>query len=227
LVLLLLGLAVPLTAQTTSGSLQGTVKDAQGAVLPGVAVTAYSDALVARKMTAYTDDRGVYRFPSLPVGSYVIEAELAGFVKVRQEDIRVKLGSALAIDITLPQATVSEAITVSAEAPVLSVVSNSVSSNFDTKFIDRQPLPRNYYSIIQSAPGVNMDYTATSGSAMLAYGGYSERQNAYTLDGVNVADAGSGQHWVLPSIQWMEEIQVGGLGAAASTAVAPEGSSTV
>jgi len=215
LILLLLGLAVPLTAQTTSGSVQGTVKDAQGAVLPGVAVTASSDALVARKMTAYTDERGVYRFPSLPVGMYVVEAELAGFATVRQEDIRVKLGSALALDITLPQATVAEAITVSAEAPVVSVVSNSVSSNFDTGFLDRQPLPRNYYNVIQSAPGVNLDYTSSSGSAMLAYGGATEQQNAFTLDGVNVADAGSGQHWVLPSIQWMEEIQVGGLGAAA------------
>jgi hypothetical protein len=212
-VLLLLGLAVPLAAQSTSGSVQGTVKDAQGVVLPGVAVTAYSTALVVGKMTAYSDERGVYRFPSLPVGMYVIEAELAGFAKVRQEDIRVKLGGALAVDITLPQAKVAEAITVSAEAPVVSVVSNSVSSNFDTGFIDRQPLPRNYYNVIQSAPGVNIDYTSSSGSAMLAYGSYSEAQNAYTLDGVNVADAGSGQHWVLPSIQWMQEIQVGGLGA--------------
>jgi len=212
-VLLLLGLAAPLAAQSTSGSVQGTVKDAQGAVLPGVAVTAYSDALVVGKMTAYTDERGVYRFPSLPVGSYVIEAELAGFASVRQEDVRVKLGGALQVDITLPQAKVAEAITVSAEAPVVSVVSNSVSSNFDSGFIDRQPLPRNYYNIIQSAPGVNMDYTSSSGSAMLAYGSYTESGNAYTLDGVNVADAGSGQHWVLPSIQWMQEIQVGGLGA--------------
>ena len=48
---------------------------------------------------------------------------------------------------------------------------------------------------------------------MLAYGGTSESQNAFTLDGVNVADAGAGQHWLLPSIQWMEEIQIGGLGA--------------
>ena len=211
--LMLLALAEPLAAQSTSGSLQGTVKDAQGAVLPGVAVTAYSDALVARKTTAYTDERGVYRFPSLPVGSYVIEAELAGFASVRQEDVRVKLGGALQVDITLSQAKVAEAITVSAEAPVVSVVSNSVSSNFDVGFIDRQPLPRNYYSVIQSAPGVNMDYTQSSGSAMLAYGSYTESGNAYNLDGVNVADAGSGQHWVLPSIQWMQEIQVGGLGA--------------
>lgn len=213
LALLLLGLAAPLAAQTTSGSLQGTVKDAQGAVLPGVAVTVYSDALVARKMTAYTDAGGVYRFPSLAVGVYVVEAELAGFASVRQEDVRVKLGGALQLDITLPQAKIAEAITVSAEAPVVSMVNNTVATSFDQDYLVRQPLPRNFYTIIQAAPGVNVDYTASSGSAMLAYGGTGEGQNAFTMDGVNVADAAAGQHWILPSIQWMQEIQVGGLGS--------------
>jgi Carboxypeptidase regulatory-like domain len=212
-VLLLLGLAVPLTAQVTSGSLQGTVKDAQGAALPGVAVTASSNALVAGKLIATTDARGVYRFPSLPVGTYVIEAELAGFATVRQEDVVIRLGSSLAYDITLAQAKVAETITVSAEAPVVSVVSNTVASSFDTNFIDNQPLPRNYYAILTAAPGVTSDVTSSSGSSMMAYGGTSQLQNAYTLDGVNVADPGSGEYWLLPSIQWMEEIQIGGLGA--------------
>ncbi len=211
--LLLLGLAAPISAQSTSGSVQGTVRDSAGGVLPGVAVTVFSDALVARKMTTYTDERGIYRFPSLPVGSYVIEADLAGFVKQVKEDVRIKLGGALAIDIVLPQTKFKEEVTVSGEAPVVSVVSNTVATSFDTGYLDRQPLPRNYYSIIQSAPGVNVDYTASSGSAMLAYGGNGERQNAFTLDGLNVADSAAGQHWILPSIQWMQEIQVGGLGA--------------
>ena len=213
--LLLLGLAAPVGAQTTSGSVQGTVSDAEGGVLPGVTVTASSDALVAGQLVTVTNDRGVYRFPSLPVGSYALEAALAGFQTGRREGIRINLGSALSVDLTLQLATVTEQITVSAEAPLVSVVSNSVATSFDTGFIDAQPLPRNYYNVIASAPGVNIDYTSSSGSAMLAYGSYTESQHAFTLDGVNVADAGSGQHWLLPSIQWMEEIQIGGLGAAA------------
>ena len=81
--ILLSGLAVPLAAQSAStGSLQGTVKDADGGALPGVTVTASSDALVAGKLTAVTDERGTYRFPSLPPGTYAIEAELAGFQTV-------------------------------------------------------------------------------------------------------------------------------------------------
>jgi hypothetical protein len=211
---LLLALAAPAAAQSsTSGGIRGTVKDPQGGMLPGVAVTATSTALVAGKMTAYTDERGVYRFPSLPIGTYVLEAELAGFAKVRQEDVRISIGRELGIDITLSQAKVTEAVTVSAEAPVISTVGNQVSSYFDAKWIDRQPLPRNYYFILNAAPGVNADPTNVAASNMLAYGGTESRQNAYTLDGVNVADPGGGQYWVMASIQWMEEVRVGGLGA--------------
>jgi len=213
---LLLALAAPAAAQSsTSGGIRGTVKDPQGGVLPGVAVTATSAALIAGKTTAYTDERGVYRFPSLPIGTYVLEAELAGFAKVRQEGVRISIGRELGIDITLPQAKVAEAVMVTAEAPVVSTVGNQVSSYFDKNYIDRQPLPRNYYWILAAAPGVNIDTYNGIGttSNILAYGSYSARQNSYTLDGVNVADPGGGSYWQMASIQWMEEIRIGGLGA--------------
>lgn len=204
-VLLLAGAAVPLPAQTnTSGSLQGTVRDADGGALPGVTVTVSSDALVAREMRAITDARGGYRFPSLPPGVYVVEAEIAGFASVRQEGVRIRLGQALVVDVTMQLATVAEQLTVTGDAPLVSVVDNAVSASIDKDFLDRQPLQRNYYAVIAAAPGLN---------GMLAYGSTQQRQNAFTLDGVNVADPSSGEYWLLPSIQWMEEIQVGGLGA--------------
>lgn len=213
-VLTLLGLAGALAAQSSvSGSLQGRIRDAEGGSLPGVTVTAFSDALVAGQQVTVTDARGAYRFPSLPVGTYVVQAGLEGFQTARQEGIRIQLASALSVDLALQLATVSETIEVTAGAPIVSVVSNTVATSFDSEYIEKQPIQRNYYNIIKQAPGVNADYTSSSGSAMLAYGGTSESQNAFTLDGVNVADAGAGQHWILPSIQWMEEIQIGGLGA--------------
>jgi len=214
-VLLLCLAAAPVGAQATSGTVQGTVRDADGGVLPGATVSAISDALVAGRLVTTADERGAFRFPSLPPGAYVFEAQLSGFKTMRQEGVRVSLGQSLVVDLTLQLMVAEEAITVVAEAPLVSVVSNAVSTNFDSSFLDSQPLPRNYYNVIKAAPGVNFDYTSSSGSAMLAYGSYSERQSAFTLDGVNVADSGSGQHWILPAIQWMEEIQVAGLGAAA------------
>ncbi|MGE5235208.1 MAG: TonB-dependent receptor [Acidobacteriota bacterium] len=211
---LLLGLAASVAAQSvTTGSVQGTIKDPEGGVLPGATVTAYSDALITGRAIAVTDNRGLYRFPSLPVGSYAVEAELSGFQTVRREGVRIQIGQALSIDFVLPIAKVKEEIMVTAEAPVVSVVSNTVSTSFDTGFLDRQPVQRNYYSLLSAAPGVTIDITSSAGSSMMAYGGTSQSQNAYTLDGVNVADPASAEYWLLPSIQWMQEIQIGGLGA--------------
>jgi hypothetical protein len=212
--MLLLALAGTVSAQSVTGSVQGTVRDADGAVMPGVTVTAVSDALIAGKLIALTDDRGMYRFPSLPIGSYKLGTELSGFNPARRQ-VRVSIGGALSVDFTMTLAAVSESISVTADAPVLSTVANTVATNFDSEYIETAPLPRNFYQIVKAAPGVNSADTSTNGSSMLAYGGTSSNQNAFNLDGVNVADAGSGQHWILPSIQWMEEIQIGGLGAAA------------
>ncbi|HQP93392.1 MAG TPA: carboxypeptidase-like regulatory domain-containing protein, partial [Thermoanaerobaculia bacterium] len=204
IVLALTAGAGALVAQSTvSGSLQGRISDAEGNALPGVTITISSDALIAREMTTTSDERGAYRFPSLPVGVYAVTASLDGFQTARQDGIRIRLASTLAVDLALQLATVTEVIEVTASAPIVSVVNNTVSTSFDAQYLETQPIQRNYYQIIKAAPGVNADYTSSSGSAMLAYGGTSESQNAFTLDGVNVADAGAGQHWILPSIQWM------------------------
>ncbi len=216
LFLLVLGLAAPLGAQGgVTGTIQGTVTGPDGGLLPGVIVTATSDSLITGKVATVTGDRGSYRFPSLPPGSYDLEASLPGMKTDRREGVRVALGQALAVDFTIEMGEATGEIVVTGDSPLVSVVSNAVVNDFGTDFLTTAPLPRNFYTIIRSAPAVNIDYFQSSGSAMLAYGGTEERQNAFNIDGVNVADAGAGQHWVLPAIQWMQEIQVGGLGAPA------------
>ena len=103
--MLLLGLSEVANAQgSVTGSVQGTVKDADGGVLPGVMVTAVSKALVKGRMSTTSDVRGSWRFPALPPGSYAVEAELQGFKKVRRDGIRVSLGQAMAVDLVLPLA---------------------------------------------------------------------------------------------------------------------------
>lgn len=213
--ILLLGLSGSAYAQgTVTGSVQGTVKDTEGGPLPGATVTAVSTALVKGRMTTTTDARGSWRFPALPPGSYAFEAALQGFKKVRRDGVRVSLGQTMAVDLSLPLASVAAEAVVTAEAPIVSVVENKVSTSFGGDFIDKQAVPRNYYKVLASAPGVNIDSSSSSDSSnMLAYGGTTSNQNAFTMDGVNVGDAASGSYWLLPSIQWMEEIQVGGLGA--------------
>ena len=78
LALAILAHALPSPAQTGDGSIRGYVKDEQGAVLPGVTVTAHSPALLS-PVTAVSDAGGYYRLLNLPPGTYAVTAELAGF----------------------------------------------------------------------------------------------------------------------------------------------------
>ncbi len=200
----LAGANAALGQAVVSGSLTGTVVDSDGGVLPGVTVTVTSPALVAGRQIAVTDERGGFRFPSLPVGVYILEAELSGFKTVRQESIRVGLGQELSLRLVMSLAALAEEITVTAESPLVSVVSNTVSTNLDQDYLLRQPLSRSFNALMSYAPGVNN---------LQAFGGTEGRQNAYTLDGVNVSNPASGTYWLLPSIDWLQEVQVGGLGA--------------
>jgi len=205
LVLLLGGLALPAAAQsTTSGSLLGTISDSAGGVLPGVTVTVSADVLVAGESVAVTDERGNYRFPSLPPGLYTVQVQLSGFKTVRQENVKISVGQPFRVDLTLDLAAMAEEITVIAETPQVSTVSNAVATTLTPEFLEKLPLSRSVNALINYTPTV---------SGMRAYGATQRQANSYSLDGVDVSDPGSGDYWLLPSIDWLQEVQVSGLGA--------------
>ena len=79
LCLLIAGIGTLYAQSVSSGTIQGTVKDEQGGVLPGVTVTLTSPALQVREMTQVTDENGNYRFVDLPAGTYKAKFELSGF----------------------------------------------------------------------------------------------------------------------------------------------------
>lgn len=196
--------AAPLAAQTTSGALTGTVLDDTGLPLPGATVTVTSPDLVRGSASAVTDASGAFRFPSLPPSVYAIEVSLQGFRSARREGVRLGLGQTLSVPFRLELPTVAAEAVVTAEAPVVSVVSNTVSSNVTADVIQRQPVGRSQSAVINITPGVKDG---------LAFGGTQNVSNAYSLDGVNVSDpAGTGQ-WILPNVDWLQEVQVSGLGA--------------
>ena len=118
LVLALLVVCAPLTAfaqsQSSGGSIEGTVTDESGAVLPGVTVTIKNPANAVSRDTT-TDTRGIFRAPLLPVGSYDVAAALEGFGTVRQPDVAVAIGQTVSLSITLKVAATAESITVTAE----------------------------------------------------------------------------------------------------------------
>src|SRR3970040_910931 len=91
LVAMTLALATPALAQRTTGAISGTVKDASGAVLPGVTVSGSGPNIVGTQ-TATTNEHGFYRVINLPPGDYQVVISLTGFRSVTQRGLRVPVG---------------------------------------------------------------------------------------------------------------------------------------
>ena len=201
--LLAAGLAMPALAQTLTGSITGTVKDEQAAILPGVTVT-----LTGKQgtKTEVTDASGVYRFPALEVGTYAIAADLSGFQKAAFDNIVISAGRELAIDLVMKIGGVSEAITVTGATPVVDVKSSATETTISQSLLFSAPITRTAINVINYAPGV---------SNSSAYGGGAGSGNALLIDGVDTRDPSGGTAWTFYNYNVVEEYQFQGLGAPA------------
>src|SRR5262249_47764668 len=127
-------ISVPLFAQTGQnfGELVGRVLDEQGAMLPGVTVTLKGPAMMGAP-TAVTNDRGMYRFPAVPSGTYTVTFELAGFSTLVRDGIVVPVRQTVTVDSQLKVAKVQETITVKGESPVVDVANAKVGERLDSQ----------------------------------------------------------------------------------------------
>lgn len=153
-VFLLLVVTTSVHAQT-DGSLRGYIKDEQGAVLPGITVTATSPALLA-PVTGVTDSGGYYRLLNLPPGTYTITAELAGFTSYRREGIVMRAGTTFAVDIEMKLGNVAETITVSGDSPMIEVGRPTSVMNIEGDLLRAAPITsrRLFSDALDMAPGI-------------------------------------------------------------------------
>src|SRR5438094_6350759 len=99
-------------AAFAQASITGVVKDASGAVLPGVTVEAASPVLIEKTRTAVTDDTGQYRIIDLRAGTYTVTFTLSGFSVVRREGIELSGAFNAVINADLKVGALAETITV-------------------------------------------------------------------------------------------------------------------
>jgi hypothetical protein len=145
-------------AQQTTGSITGQVLDTQGAAIPGATVTARNVATGFAR-TAVSDAEGIYRLQALPVGTYDLLTELAGFATVDQKGIVLNIGQNLSVDFTLKVASVAETVTVTGESPLIEVTASSVGGVVDIGRIESMPLNgRQFANLAATIPGVGLGY---------------------------------------------------------------------
>ena len=140
---------------SSTGTIQGRVVDAQGAVLPGATITATSPAMLGAQTTV-SSETGNYRFPAVPPGTYTLTYELTGFNAVRREGIIISLGFTANINVELALATLQETVTVTGESPVIDTSATRVVQNFKLEQLQSIPNGRDMWSLLAVSPGVQM-----------------------------------------------------------------------
>jgi hypothetical protein len=194
--------AVPALAQDTRGSIEGVVADSSGGALPGVTVEARGSALVG-VATVVTDDRGVYRFPALPPGMYVVSAALQGFTPARVENIELQLGQVLKINLSMAVGGLTEQVQVTAESPVIDVKQNSAAATFNVEVIERIPKGRDFTDLIKAAPG-----TQVEGKSGIQIDGAGGSEHRYVIDGMDTTGIRTGVSGQELPPDFVQEVQV-------------------
>lgn len=216
LTLLLMSMAPIAAAQEPTGAIEGTVRDAQGAVVPRVAVTARNvDTGLSR--TVNTGDDGRYRIPSLPPGTYEVRAGgQQGFKATVAGDIKVNVGSNVPLDLALEAGGATETVTVTGGGEVqIDRTDNTVSGVVGTLQIQNLPLNgRNFLDLAQLQPGTekvdggSFDPTKANYTGV-SIAGQAGRSTQITVDGGSVVDNVVGTTVQNFSQEIVQEFQVG------------------
>ena len=183
---------------TPTGKLTGTVTDDGKAPLPGVSVKISSPSLILPEMATVTNEDGLYRFFSLPSGTYKIVFELQGFKTGVREGIIVRAQGNIVIDMTLAPGEINESITVVGLSPTVDMQKTQTGSTFTTELIETLPLSRDLASIFNSAPGM---FARTSH-------GSDARSNNFIVDGVKMQDPVTGDPYQTVPWNAIDEVEI-------------------
>jgi outer membrane receptor protein involved in Fe transport len=205
----LLLMAFSAVAQEQTASIEGTIRDASGAVLPGVTVEA-TNATRGGTFTEVTNSDGTYRFPSLPAGRYNVTASLSGFNPSSVSNVNLTLGQILKVDHTL-RVGVTESITVTAEAPLVDVKQSSSATSVRAEEFERLPVGRDFASVVTLTPGANRERA----SGGISVDGASSSENKFVIDGVDTTDMRDGSQAKTLITDFIDEVQVKSAGYAA------------
>src|ERR1017187_10052000 len=182
--------------QTATGSLQGVVKDASGAVLQGVQVSATNSATGAQR-SATTNEHGEYLIINLPPSNYQIRVHHPGFADQNREAVTVNAGTTVTVDISMSLAGVHSVVNVSSEAPDIDVQNSTVQSVItQEQLTSLRTNGRNFQQLAMLSPmadngsqsvGSSFDSTKTRVGA-ISVGGGPGRYINISIDGGDAND---------------------------------------
>src|ERR1041385_8618586 len=194
LVLALLGITPAAYAQS---AIAGVVRDASGAVLPGVTVEAASPALIEGTRTAVTDDAGSYRIVDLRPGEYSVTFTLTGFRTLRRDGILLPTSFTATVNAELTLGQLEESVTVTAASPLVDVRGSVSQSVMNRETLDTIPTGKDPFAVGQLIAGVTTTTPDVGGTQVmqqptLQVHGSSNNDNVFMVHGVQIQHIGFG-----------------------------------
>ena len=169
-------------AQSSQGTIQGTVSDQTGGALARAIVTVVDVARGATR-TLTADAAGAYVAPNLTPGSYTVRASAMGFQTVENANVQVEVGQSTRVDFTLQPGAQTQTITVTSEAPAVNTTDATLGGTVSNQAINALPLNgRNYQRLLQLRPGIVAAIGQGTGTA--ASNGLRAGQNITFLEGL-------------------------------------------
>ena len=217
LLALLLCFGVSAFGQETTGNIEGTVRDPNGAIVPGVQVTVTSssrsgstgtDATTGFTRTVTTDDEGFYRILQVPPGFYALtSSETSGFGAATVNNVEVVLGRTTPVNFSLAVGGQSTVVDVLAtDTAAIDPTENQIQTNITQRTAELLPKGVNFTSLLNTAPAVRNE--ALSGGFQID--GASGSENTFIIDGQEVTNFRTGTLNLNNNIpfQFVQEIQV-------------------
>ena len=205
-----------LFAQVDMGTIEGTIKDPSGAVIPHAKVSITNEG-TNFTITTTASGTGAFVFTPIRIGEYTVSAQAPGFAKALRPHLTLNIQQQLVVNLTLKPGAVTQTVEVTAAPPVLQTQNGSVGQVVTSRSVNDLPLNgRNFTFLAQIVAGVNTPQADTRGNAASgAFSANGERpaQNDYLLDGIdnnsNTIDFLNGTNFVvLPPIDAIQEFKV-------------------
>jgi carboxypeptidase family protein/TonB-dependent receptor-like protein len=203
------------SAQTVTGTLQGTVNDTKGAVVPGVDIVV-TNVETAQERNLRTNSDGSYTASFLPLGRYKIKASAQGFSASTKEDIEITLNETRVVDFTLNPSGVTEAVLITSEAAQINTTNAEIKGSLNSQEILNKPTlnQSNFLTLAETFSGFQENPTSGQNNPTLSSGssinfnGTGTRGATFQINGVNNDDSSENQNRQGASLSTIKEFQV-------------------
>lgn len=204
--------AANIFAQSSTGSIYGTLADATGAIVPNGTVTV-TNIQKGTAQTATTNSSGEYTFPALEPGDYTVASQVTGFQSQKQQGIHLDASQNVHVNFTLQVGQTDEVVMVTADTTLVDTRESQIGATVDQKRIEDLPLNgRNAYDLLTVLPGVtNYAPDVATGSrqgTQITVNGIPGENTAYYLDGTYDTQVWRFGGNLLPNPDSLEEFRV-------------------